>query len=114
LNPYDICVANKIVDGSQCTISFYVDDNKNSYRDPKLVIEIIEQLKNEFGNDTYTRGKQHDFLGMDVDFRKDKTVSIHMKNQIQEAIDLLEEDIPQSDSTPANKNMFTIEHDSLE
>ena len=43
-----------------------------------------------------------------------KTVSIHMKNQIQEAIDFFEEDIPQSDSTPANKNVFTIEHDSLE
>jgi hypothetical protein len=28
INPYDICVANKIIDGSQCTIVWYVDDIK--------------------------------------------------------------------------------------
>ena len=27
LNPVDKCVANKIIDGKQCTIGFYVDDN---------------------------------------------------------------------------------------
>ena len=31
LNPYDMCVANKEIDGSQCTIVFYINDNnKNS------------------------------------------------------------------------------------
>ena len=28
INPYDRCVANKIINGKQCTIVFYVDDNK--------------------------------------------------------------------------------------
>jgi len=51
---------------------------------------------------------------MDVVFKKDRKVSIHMKNHIQEAIDWFQEDISQSGSTPANKNLFTIEHDSLE
>ena len=27
LNPYDICVANKMVNGKQCSIGYYVDDN---------------------------------------------------------------------------------------
>ena len=27
INPYDRCVANKLIDGKQCTISWYVDDN---------------------------------------------------------------------------------------
>ena len=26
LNPYDLCVANKVIDGKQCTIAWYVDD----------------------------------------------------------------------------------------
>ena len=31
INPYDPCVTNKIVDGSQCTIAWYVDDIKVSH-----------------------------------------------------------------------------------
>jgi hypothetical protein len=31
LNPYNTCVAKKIVDGKQCTIAWYVDDNKISH-----------------------------------------------------------------------------------
>jgi len=31
LNPYDPCVANKIINGKQCTIVWYVDDNKISH-----------------------------------------------------------------------------------
>ena len=30
LNPYDPCVANCVIDGSQCTIAWYIDDNKIS------------------------------------------------------------------------------------
>ena len=36
LNPYDLCVANKIINGSQCTIAFYVDDNKIAHKDPAV------------------------------------------------------------------------------
>lgn len=32
LNPYDKCVANKTINGKQCTIAFYVDDNKISHK----------------------------------------------------------------------------------
>ena len=28
LNPYDSCVANKMINGHQCTVALYVDDNK--------------------------------------------------------------------------------------
>jgi uncharacterized membrane-anchored protein len=38
LNPYDTCVANKIINGSQCTIVWYVDKNtKISHQDGKVV-----------------------------------------------------------------------------
>ena len=32
INPYDTCVANKVVDGSQITIFFHVDDCKMTHR----------------------------------------------------------------------------------
>ena len=32
INPYEICVANKMVEGAQYTIAWYVDDNKMSHK----------------------------------------------------------------------------------
>ena len=57
LNPYDKCVANKMINGKQCTIIFYVDDNKISHVDPEVVSDVIELLKEHFGDLTVKRGK---------------------------------------------------------
>jgi hypothetical protein len=37
LNPYDQCVANKVVDGKQMTVCWHVDDLKVSHCDPSQV-----------------------------------------------------------------------------
>ena len=37
LNPYDGCVANKIVNGKQCNLVFYVEDNKVSHIEARVV-----------------------------------------------------------------------------
>ena len=41
INPNNKCVANKIIDGKQCTIAFYVNDNKISHADKNVVTNII-------------------------------------------------------------------------
>ena len=48
LNPYDGCVANKMINGSQCTIMWHVDDLKISHIDPAVVTNIIKQLQAEY------------------------------------------------------------------
>ena len=40
LNPYDECVANKMVNGSQCTIAWHVDDNNISHVDSEVVSQF--------------------------------------------------------------------------
>ena len=92
LNPYDLCVANSTINGKQCTIVWYVDDNKISHVDPKVVDDIISKLESKFGKMSQTRGSQHDFLGMTMNF-KDKKVKIGMKKHILKAIDTFEDDI---------------------
>ena len=57
LNPYDLCVANKIINGKQCTIVWYVDNNKISNEDPAVVNSIIQELTKHFGKLSITRGK---------------------------------------------------------
>ncbi len=41
LNPYNGCVANKVVDGKQLTICFHVDDCKISHKFTKVVDNVI-------------------------------------------------------------------------
>ena len=66
LNPYDKCIANKIVNGKQMTISWHVDDCIVSHVDQKELDDFAEDMIREFGNMEITRGKQHDFLGMKI------------------------------------------------
>ena len=57
LNPYDTCVANKTIDGKQCTIAWYVDNNKISHVDERDVTGVIERITERFGEMAVTRGK---------------------------------------------------------
>ena len=41
LKPYDLCVANKKIEGKHCTVCWYVDDNNISHMDPKVVDKVI-------------------------------------------------------------------------
>ena len=37
INPYDKCVANKVIEVAQCTIAWYIEDNKLSHKNPNLI-----------------------------------------------------------------------------
>ena len=43
-NQYDWCIANKMVNGKQCTIAWHVDDLKISHKDSTVIDEIILHL----------------------------------------------------------------------
>ena len=45
INPYDICVANKIINGNQMNLFWHVDDMKVSNKSPEGVSVMIEDLK---------------------------------------------------------------------
>ncbi len=76
LNPYDGCVANKIVNGKQITICFHVDDCKISHECTKVVDATIKWHQAEYesifidgsGVMMVHRGKVHKYLGMSLDF----------------------------------------------
>ena len=72
LNPYDLCVANKQIDGKQCTIAWYVDDNKVSHVEKDVVTNILEMIREYFGDITVCRGQKHVFLGITFDIKNGK------------------------------------------
>ena len=111
LNPVDKCVANKMVNGEQCTVAWYIDDNKISHKDPKVVSEVIENIEKRFGKMTVTRGKVHTFLGMNITF-KNKQVEIDMKSYCEEAIDGYHRKVYGKAATPARRDIFEVSEDS--
>ena len=71
VNPYDPCVANKMINGSQTTLTWHMDDLKISHKEEKEVMKFIKDLGEIYGNKlTVTRGKVYSYLGMHFDFTK--------------------------------------------
>ncbi len=68
LNPYNLCVANKVIRGCQFTIRWHVNDLKLSNWDAKVVDGVIKWFKGKYGNVKVSRGPVHDYLGMTLDF----------------------------------------------
>jgi hypothetical protein len=73
INPYDICVANIIIDGKQQTVTWHVDDLKSSHMNKKVNDEFHNWCENKYGSDKaghvkVTQGDKHDYLAMILDY----------------------------------------------
>jgi hypothetical protein len=112
LNPYDLCVANKMINEKQCTIGWYVDDTKISHVDANVVTDVIKKIEEKFGKMTVTRGKVHTFLGMKLTIQDDRTVKIDMKEYVKETIEDFGEDVSKHAATPAKGNLFEVDEQS--
>jgi Reverse transcriptase (RNA-dependent DNA polymerase) len=94
LNPYDSCVANKDIDGSQCTIAWYVDDLKISHKKESVIENIFAALESEFGKQgslTVTRGRVHNYLGMEINYSTPKKVKFSMPHEFRSLIETITE-----------------------
>jgi hypothetical protein len=72
-NPYNPCVANKKVQRLQQTIVFHVDDLKLSHKSKSVNDKFEKWLNSMYGKHgkvTATRGRIHNYLGMELDYRK--------------------------------------------
>ena len=108
INPYDVCIANENIDGNQCTIAWHVDDNKVSHFNQELIDSIVEKLETYFGPLKVTKGRKHKYLGMNLDFRKDRKIEIDMIEYIKAIIKDFNEDVKMKVSLPARKELFEI------
>jgi hypothetical protein len=85
VNPYDTCIANKIVDGHQSTLRSHVDDLMISHIDMSAINDFRQELKVIYGDSlTESTGKQHNYLGMIIDFSSKNEVQINMNIHLQD------------------------------
>ena len=112
LNPYDRCVANKMIDGSQCTVGWYVDDNKVSHMSDKVNSMIVDALEEHFGKLGRTTGNKHTFLGMDVEMISKGKIAVSTPQHVEEAIEGLGEEVRGTAVSPAKSKLFSVDHES--
>ena len=109
INPYDWCIANKTIKGSQCTIVWHVDDLKISHMKSSVIDDIIASLKAEYGKVgemTVRRGKIHDYLGMTLDFSSPGSFVVDMEEYLDIVLEGAPDDMGGLASTPAADHLF--------
>jgi hypothetical protein len=122
LNPYDPCVANKIIEGKQMTICFHVNDCKLSHRNRKVMDRMIKYLRQEYksifedgsGEMTVSRGKIHTYLGVTLDFIITGQVRISMFDYVEEILTAFDKVEPKGTGTKASAaptNLFKVDKD---
>ena len=112
INPYDPCVANKIVNGSQLTLRWHVDDLMISHKNMADINNFLVDLKNIYGSNlAESTGKTHDYLGMIFDFSFSEEVRINMTPYISNIITEFPEEIKGTYATPAADHLFKVRDD---
>ena len=115
-NPYDRCTYNKMVNGSQATVIFWVDDVKISHSEERVVADIIAELNSEFGKVAELTGKiarVHEYLGMTIDYSDTGVVKFSMIDYLKDIVDNIPEHLKSSRSaaTPAADHLFDTNAD---
>ena len=110
-NPYDPCIANRIVKKKQQTIRFHVDDLNSSH----VMAEVNDRFEKwlqakygEHGKVKAHRGKKHDYLGMVFDYSERKKVKIDMSSYVEDMLEEFPMDLKKNETavTPASEGLF--------
>jgi len=62
LNPYEKCVANKIIDEEQCTLAWHVYDVLASHKKKKVLKYISDLMQKEYGEMKITEPKEMNMI----------------------------------------------------
>ena len=68
INPYDLCVAKKMIGGKKLPVCWHVENLKISCKDANGVTKMILWIESEYGEMHGSRGKKHDYLGIWIDY----------------------------------------------
>lgn len=91
-NPYDPCMTNRNIQGSQCTIAWHVDDLKISHKSQAIVDRMLKQLSDIYRDLNITRSSKHTFMGMDLEFNS-REVAVGMESYLHESIESFPKEI---------------------
>ena len=114
INPYDPCVANRMIQGKQHTVTWHVDDLKSSHIDPKINDQFLAWLKKKYASDKIgeikaTRGKKHDYLAMTLDFSTTGVLQVDMTQYVKKMLQDFPVKFKGKYKCPWSENLFKVE-----
>ena len=112
LNPYNMCVANKMKNRSQCTVVWFVDDNENFQVYHNVNTTIVNMIKKKCGKLVRTTCKKHTFLSMVIGIIGNWKVQITTPQHIEEVIDYFKEEVNTNLINPAQSIIFSVHNKS--
>ena len=110
VNPYDPCVANKMTDsGKHMTFVWHVYDLMGSFEDDFELTKLLCYLAKIYGSKlTMHTGCKHDYLRVEMEFRKDGTLGVSMIPYLKNVIAEFPEIISGKSPMPAADHLFKI------
>ena len=92
INPYDPCVTNRMINGSQHTIIWNLADIKSSHVDEQVNDDFLHWLQAMYTSDGIgqikaSRGLKHNYLGMTLDFTKRGELNLDMTDYITKMVE---------------------------
>ena len=112
-NEYDWCIVNKMIEGKQCTIAWYINDIKMLHAQQEVLEGLLTSLNEEFSKEaplTVTQRKVHDYLGMTFDYTIPGKGRITMPDFVQGVLDECPEDLMKGpSSTPTANHLFNLD-----
>ena len=112
INPYNPCVANTMINGTQMAIRWHVDDLMISHVSQDKIMKVVQGIKDIYGeNLAETVGTLHDYLGIMFDYSFTREVRINMWDYLRKVIKEFPEEITGTCATPACDHLFKVRED---
>ena len=115
MNDYEECTLNKMVNGTQLTIQFDVDNLKLSHVSQTTIDDVIDDLHAVFGKDkkmSMSYGKVHKYLGMTMNWSDNNIVKFTMYDYLEDIPLEAPDEMDGTDVTPAAQHLFHVDEDS--
>ena len=113
MNVYDPCVWNKLIERTQCTIMYHIDDILAGHLSPEVITMFVKRFEKEYATLdplTVRRGKLHEYLGITLDFRWEGEVALSMYDYLKKMHDSLPDSMKSTyRNTPAPEDLFKVD-----
>ena len=108
VNSYDLCIADKTINGKQYTIIWHVDNIKILHEDINVVKDVILELKEKIGKMTVNFRPNYDFLRIKLRFLENRTLEVDIRKYLEDAVKDFSKDRLKLAKTPAKLDLFNV------
>ena len=105
-NPYDECVFNIFIKGTQLTAVIYVDDVFATCESNNYLDWFFDELQKKYGDMKVVKGNNIDYLGMSFDFSEQHYVTVSMPGFVKDLLEKFE--VHGSARSPAADDLFVV------